>query len=246
MIPAVALLTDFGSKDPYAGVLRGVILSRCPGANVVDLCHGIEPQYVRQAAFALMSSAPYFPEGTLFVCVVDPGVGSARRILWARSRRHSFLAPDNGLLSWLGPGERLLEVRRVTARSLFLPAVSATFHGRDIFAPVAAALAGGLSPSRLGPRARGLVRLRFPRRPEVLFLDGFGNAVTNLRPADLRGARGLKASGTRFPLRTHYGAVGRGLPLALVGSSGFIELSLREGRAGLKVGDHVYADRTDG
>jgi len=242
----IALLTDFGAQDPYAGVLKAVILSRCPGANVVDLCHGVGPQDVRQAAFVLRSSAPYFPDGTLFVCVVDPGVGSSRAVLWARSRRHAFLAPDNGLLAWLGGDERLLEVRRVTNRALFHPKVSRTFHGRDIFAPVAAALAGGLSPSRLGPRTRGLVRLRFPRRGEVLFLDRFGNAVTNLRPADLRGARRLEASGTFFPLRTHYGAVDRGLPLALVGSSGFIELAVREERTGLKAGDPVYAHRTDG
>ena len=246
MSVAIALLTDFGVEDPYAGVLKAVILSRCPCANIVDLCHGIRPQDVRQAAFALRSSAPYFPDRTLFVCVVDPGVGSSRAVLWARSRRHAFLAPDNGLLSWLGRDERLLEIRRVTNRALFLPAVSRTFHGRDVFAPVAAALAGGLAPSRLGPRTRGLLRLRPPRRGAVLFLDRFGNAVTNLRPTDLKGARSLEASGTSFPLRTHYGAVRRGLPLALVGSSGFIELSVREGRTGLKAGDPVYAHRTDG
>ena len=97
----IALLTDFSLRDPYAGVMKGVILSFCPKAAIVDLCHEIGPQDVGAAAFALRVSVPYFPKGTLFVCVVDPGVGSQRRILWARTAKHRFLAPDNGLLSWV-------------------------------------------------------------------------------------------------------------------------------------------------
>lgn len=247
----IALLTDFGLSDPFVGVMKGVLLSRSPGVPFVDLTHGIAPQDVRQAALALRQSVPYFPEGTLFVCVVDPGVGSQRRILWARGARHQYLAPDNGLLSWLD-GERLRELRAVTNGSLFLKPVSATFHGRDVFAPVAAALARGLNPARLGPRVSAIKRLPLPAprrgrgavRGEILAFDRFGNAVTNLTPKDLpRGARLSHRGADLGPLRSHYAAVPAGSALALAGSSGFVELSVRDGdfsrRAGARTGDAV-------
>ncbi|MDE2238229.1 MAG: SAM-dependent chlorinase/fluorinase, partial [Elusimicrobia bacterium] len=148
MAAVIALLTDFGLQDPYVGVMKGVIADLAPRAKVVDLCHGLPPQDVRGAALFLRQSAPYFPKATLFVVVVDPGVGSDRRVLYARTRRHSFLAPDNGALSWLP--DPVLEWRSVVRRSLFLAQVSSTFHGRDLFAPVAARLSRGLPPSRLG------------------------------------------------------------------------------------------------
>ena len=158
----LALLTDFGTSDPYVGVIKGVVLERRPDAAIVDLAHGIAAQNVRQAAFVLMQSLDYFPGGTLFLCVVDPGVGSDRRILWARGSRHQFLAPDNGLLSWVEQRETLRELRSVTNRKLFNEPVSPVFHGRDIFAPVAAALAGGAAPDTLGPRVPDMVRFPFP------------------------------------------------------------------------------------
>ena len=229
--PFVALLTDFGHSDHFVGVMKAVILSRCPWARIIDLCHGVAPQDVRGAAFRLMSSAPYFHDGTLFVCVVDPGVGSKRPILWARGGRHTFLAPDNGLLSWVGP---LNEVRRVQDDALFLKPVSRTFHGRDIFAPVAGALAAGAAPARLGPRTKPRVRLRWPAprragaswRGEVVAIDGFGNAVTNLEPGHVKGRRAVEAAGRLFPLSSCYADAPAGRPLAVPGSAGFIELSL--------------------
>lgn len=232
--PFVALLTDFGHADPFVGVMKGVILSRCPWARIIDLCHGVAPQDVRGAAFQLRGSAPYFHDGTLFVCVVDPGVGSKRPILWARGERHSFLAPDNGLLSWVGP---LREVRRVSDSALFLKPVSRTFHGRDIFAPVAGALAAGADPGRLGPRVKPSVRIRWPEprragkgwRGQVVAVDGFGNAVTNLGPEHLKGRRGVTAAGRTFPLRSSYSEAAEGAPLAVLGSAGLVELSLRGG-----------------
>lgn len=250
----IALLTDFGHRDPYVGIMKGVILSRAPAARITDLCHGISAQDVRQGAFALMSAVDYFPAGTLFVCVVDPGVGSRRAVLWARGRRHEFLAPDNGLLSWVAEREPLREVRRLAEPALFLPEVSGTFHGRDIFAPVAAALVGGVRRERLGPRRGRMRRLPFPRprrrgrslQGEVLAVDGFGNAVTNLVPGGLRRGAAIECRGEKLgPLKASYASVRPGRALALAGSHGYVELSVREGsfaeRFDVRVGEPVHA-----
>ncbi len=256
MSGAIALLTDFGLQDAYVGVMKGVIASRAPAVRIIDLSHGIAPQDVRGGAFTLMSAVDYFPNGTLFVCVVDPGVGSRRSILWARTSRHQFLAPDNGILTWAGKVRPLLECRQVTNKKLFLQDVSKTFHGRDIFAPVAAALATGTAAATLGPkvRARRTKTLRFPapRRKggriagEVLIVDHFGNAVTNLRALDVGKKKTLSVRKTVVGLvRERYSSVGIGRSLAVVGSSGFVELSLREGNFseeyGVYAGEAVYA-----
>lgn len=235
----VAWLTDFGLKDPFVGVMKAVALSRAKRpVRFLDLTHEVPPQDVRCAAFFLWACVPYLPEGALVVAVVDPGVGSARRVLWARSKRLEFLAPDNGLLSWAARREPLLEVRSVENGEFFLGTASATFHGRDKFAPVAAALASGSKPARLGPRVRGLVELPAPasRRlgpcvtGEVLASDRFGNCWTNLDPAKLPPGGEVFVKGTRIgPLRTHYAEVPTGRPLAVAGSFGVVELSVREG-----------------
>lgn len=235
----IALLTDFGSQDPFVGVMKGVIASRAPKARVIDLCHGIAPGDIPGAALALKMSVPYFPEGTLFVTVVDPGVGSQRRIVFARTKTHSFLAPDNGVLSWVD--DKLIECRAVTDRSLFLSPLSGTFHGRDIFAPVAAALSKGLSPSRLGPAVGDLLKAPWPSNRLVSF-DRFGNAVTSV-PA--KGTRSILYKGRSYAVRTHYASVPSGKPLAVAGSSGLVELSVRDGdfRRRFKAlpGDPVHA-----
>ncbi|MBI4385812.1 MAG: SAM-dependent chlorinase/fluorinase [Elusimicrobia bacterium] len=250
----IAFLTDFGQADPFVGVMKGVILSRYFQARMVDVTHHVPPQDVRTGAFYLMSAAPYFPEDTLFICIVDPGVGSERRILWARTASHQFLAPDNGLLSWLDHRQRLQEVREVTNRRLFLDRVSTTFHGRDVFAPVAAELARGLPPADLGARIHQIKRLPFPEPRRyagrilgaVLSVDRFGNAITNI-PVSTVPARAVfyfkdKNLG---PLKLHYTAVPSGRPLAVAGSSGFAELSVRNGSFvetyGLTPGDPVEA-----
>ena len=238
MSAPVALLTDFGLSDPFVGVMKGVLLSRCPGLTIIDLAHGIGAQDVRRAALALMESYRFLPDGTLFVCVVDPGVGSGRRIVWARSERFQFLAPDNGLLSWTEAREPFVETRSVGNAELFLKPVSGTFHGRDIFAPVAAALANGLDPARVGPRLAAIQRLAFPEprrergrvRGELLAFDRFGNAITNLRSGDLPADARFRYRGADLgPLRTHYAEVPPGRPVAVIGSSGFAELSVRDG-----------------
>jgi len=190
----IALLTDFGHGDPYLGIMRGVILSINPQAQVVDLCHEVLPQNVFQAAFLLRAAYPYFPTGTIFVAVVDPGVGSARRILCLDTQCHLFLAPDNGLLSLIAAPGRW---RHVTSRRYFLNPVSHTFHGRDIFAPVAAHLSLGLDPGELGPVVADPVQLpaHIPQRfgdelrARVVHIDHFGNLITNVTAADLAALR---------------------------------------------------------
>lgn len=256
----IALLSDFGHADPYVGVMKGVILSRAPKATIVDLCHGIGPQDVRAAAFALRSSVSFFPKGTLFVAVVDPEVGSGRRILWAKTARHTFLAPDNGLLAWLDDDKQLIDMRALMNKSLWLPEVSETFHGRDIFAAVAGRLARGLAPARLGPRIVDMMRLRFPGptrnggrvKGEILVIDRFGNAVTNLRREHM--APGVKiyfgghGNGRGIgPVADFYAGVSEGKSLTLFGSSGYLELSIRNGdfarRYRARPGDKVYVGR---
>ncbi|MDX6769011.1 MAG: SAM-dependent chlorinase/fluorinase [Elusimicrobiota bacterium] len=233
-------MTDFGHQDPFVGVMKAVIWSRAPRARVVDLCHGIPPGDARAGALALRSSVPYFPAKTLFVCVVDPGVGSRRRVLWARTKRHSFLAPDNGLLSWLP--DPVLERRAVTDASLFLEPLSGTFHGRDLFAPVAAALLNRRPPSSLGPRVDAAVEIAWPEN-EILAFDRFGNAVTSI-PSKTAGGRVVYKRRDLGPLRTHYAAVPSGKPLAVAGSSHLVELSVRDGdfrtRFRASIGDPVH------
>lgn len=216
--------------------MKGVILSRAPGAAIVDLCHEIAPRDVAAAALALRAAAGYFPLRSLFVAVVDPGVGSSRRILWARTASSRFLAPDNGVLSWLT--EEILECRSVENEDLFLPSSAQTFHGRDRFAPVAAALLRGLKPALLGPPVVDLRRIPFPapRRSRsrlsgtILSFDRFGNAVTNLPSSDVPpGARVVHRGRALGSLLTHYAQAHAGSRLAVAGSSGFIELSIRDG-----------------
>jgi hypothetical protein len=249
-VKTVALLTDFGLRDAYAGVMTGVILAGSPTSRVVDLSHGVPPQDVRMGAFTLMSAFSYFPRGTIFVCVVDPGVGTKRSILWARTAHYQFVAPDNGLISWVAQEAKFLEVRRVTEDAPHLPKVSRTFHGRDIFAPVAAGLAEGLAPALLGPEVEEIVELPFPSprkskggiKGEVIAVDGFGNAITNFTKKDV-GAKTLSVKERKVgKIVESYASVGIGRPCAVVGSSGFVEMSLREGNFSAEYG--VYEGET--
>jgi len=235
----VALLTDFGLKDPFVGMMKAVILSRTRSpVSFLDLTHEVPAQDIRCGAFFLRAAAPYLPAGTLVVAVVDPGVGSARRILYARSGQMRFLAPDNGLLSWVGEDRPFEQVRWVRNRKLALPCASATFHGRDWFAPVAAACLSGLPSSDFGPGVRSIVRLPTPRferfpgmvRGEVISWDRFGNCWTSLRLKDLPPGGAVFFKGRSLgPLRHHYAQVASGRPLAVAGSFGFVELSVRDG-----------------
>jgi S-adenosylmethionine hydrolase len=258
----ITLLTDFGTRDAYAGAMKGVIAGIAPAARVIDITHEVPPQDIRAAGLVWSQAVRYFPAGAIHVAVVDPGVGSRRRILAFEARGSIFLAPDNGLIGHVLRRREIRRAVRVTRREHFLPAVSSTFHGRDIFAPVAARLALGLPLSALGPPARSHRREELPRmrvrRPsggatgrlradgEVIHIDVFGNAVTNLLP--LAGRRLLRlevGSAAIEGLSPSYAAARRGKPLAIIGSAGFIEVSINRGSAarelGLRVGAPVRA-----
>lgn len=261
--PVITLLTDFGSRDAYAPAMKGVILRSLPAARIVDITHEVPPQDVRAAAFVLESACPYFPDGTVHVVVVDPGVGGPRRIIAAEAGEGRFLGPDNGVLSVAlervadGPDEPRVvavsdeAVRLARRRALPAGAIeSTTFHGRDRFAPLAAELARGMALEEIGPRVDDYVKLELPppvaRGPlevagEVIYIDTFGDLVTNLRAGDLPSpdaefdVAGRVAGG----LVRAYVERERGELLAVVGSTGRVEISVRDGSAALVLGAAV-------
>lgn len=245
----VTLLTDFGTADHFAGAMKGVILGIAPGAAVVDLTHEVPPQDVRAGAFTLLAAYGSFPPGTVHVAVVDPGVGSARRAIAADAGGHRFVGPDNGLLSWVLEREGDARVFHVTREELFRRPVSTTFHGRDVFAPVAARLAAGMDAAELGPEIADAVRLgslrpeRLPDgglRGEVLHVDRFGNCVTGFTRDDLGGAGDaftLRAGAREIrAVRRFYADAAPGEPFAVWGSAGFLEISVNRASAARLLG----------
>jgi S-adenosylmethionine hydrolase len=216
----ITLLTDFGTRDPYVAAMKGVIASRCQ-ARIVDLTHEIAPFDVWEAAFFLRDIIRCWPEGTIFVCVVDPEVGTARRIIAMESDGRIFLAPDNGLLHFIEG-----DAYAVTNESLFLPHGSTTFHGRDRFAPVAAALANGRPIGQLGPRIDDRVALDYTPGC-IIRVDRFGNCITDLVPPE--GSFVVMAGGRRIDdLRTTYTGSSAFL---IIGSTACIEISVANGSA---------------
>ncbi len=238
----ITLLTDFGLDDWFVGTMKGVILERQPGAQIVDVSHGIPPGAIRAGAFALMAACRFFPKQSVHVAVVDPGVGGQRAAVAVQTRTCFLVGPDNGVLSWALRGEEVVAAHRIENPRLGLKTVSRTFHGRDVFAPAAAYLASGGRIHRLGPSVDTLAALPWPEpertrlgwRGEVLYVDRFGNLITNL-PETL--AAGVSAplnvhSGRRtFPVASHYGAVERGRPVAVFGSTGYLEVAICDGNA---------------
>ncbi len=243
----LALLTDFGLRDHYVGVMKGVALSIFPAARLVDLGHLVEAFSIEQGAFFLEQAWLRFPPGTVFCAVVDPGVGTARRSLAALCEQRYVIAPDNGLASRAFEG-RDVEVRALDEERFGLRPMSDTFHGRDLYAPAAAWLASGRSFADFGEPIDDWVRL-WPARPlpgeaRVLNVDNFGNVVTGFRPDDLPEGSAVEAGGEQVRQRARtYDASPRGAPFLLVGSAGYWEISLRQGsaaeRLGVKIGDLV-------
>ncbi len=242
---AITLTTDFGMGSPYVAEMKGVILSVCPEIVIVDISHQIAPQDVRQAALILDQAAWRFPDGTIHVCVVDPGVGTERRIVFVQLDRQSFIAPDNGVLSRVMKRGELRRAWEVTRQDLWQHPVSNTFHGRDIMAPVAARVATGQPLERLGPATDRLTMLDWPEpevrgaeiRGQVLTVDSFGNLITNIG-RDLLDRLGSSAAISvrcaghtiRGVVRT-YGHRAPGTLVALIGSSGLLEIAVVQDNA---------------
>lgn len=254
----IVLLTDFGLRDGFVGAMKGVILRINPKATIVDLTHEIQPQDVNAAAYVLWSAYSFFPSGTVFAVVVDPGVGTKRRILCVEGQDYIFLAPDNGVLKYLGADGVLRRAWEVKNDRYSLSHVSSTFHGRDIFAPMAAHLSLGLKPSKLGRR----VTLTGERREfthllntstgafhgNVIHVDRFGNLITNLR---VRPGEALPSGRVTVRIKSRaiqglshaYAQGSPNKPVALINSSNLIEIGAKNGSARellkAKVGDKV-------
>jgi S-adenosylmethionine hydrolase len=257
-MPILTLTTDFGTKDGFVGTLKGVIWSICPAAQIADISHEIPPQNVLAGAFALWRAYAFFPSGTVHLAVVDPGVGTSRRPVAARLGGHTFVGPDNGLFTpMLEDAEKNgwpVEIIHLTNGKYFLPEVSRTFHGRDIFAPVAAHLANGVPLADLGPAITDPVRLSMPKpektangwRAHITVVDVFGNCTTDLPAATL-----IERERVTFHLRGRevrglvesYGHKQPGELVALVDSENYVEIAIVNGSAaktlGAQVGDIV-------
>ena len=258
--PAIITFTsDFGHQDWFVGVVHGVLLEVCPGARIVDLTHAILPGLIDRAAFVLEAACPDLPAGTVNLAVVDPGVGTERRALAVRARGQFFVGPDNGILEW-ALSDPEAEVRSLTEERWFRQPVSRTFHGRDVFAPVAAHLAGGTPIESFGPTIADPIRIsRTPPRLEsgelagcIMFVDRFGNALTNLPVASLAAAfpgvpeetLEVRAGNRQIRgLARSYGDAPIGTLVAIIGSSGRLEIAQVGGdaatRFGLGEGDPV-------
>jgi S-adenosylmethionine hydrolase len=249
----IAFLTDYGYADTYVAQVKAVLLRLCPTCEVLDLTHGVPPQNVRSGAYLLASATPYLPDGAIVIAVVDPGVGTARRAVAVQGLRHTYLAPDNGLLSLALHDDPPQKAVVLDNPRYHLPEVSATFHGRDLFAPCAAHLANGVPLEQLGTAIPPDTLQRLPHlEPEFtadtvrcrpLHTDHFGNVVFNLRYEAFRAWRGdgsapvqvrlENASGAslELPLVRTFGEVGWGEPLAYWGSNGYLEVAVNGGSA---------------
>jgi len=258
-LPVITLLTDFGTVDYFVGAVKGAILSVNPSAVIADITHEIPPQDIESAAFTLLASYTTFPEGTIHLAVVDPGVGSSRRPIIVSAGGQFFVGPDNGLFTYIYNREPSHQTFHVTAEKYFRPSPSSTFHGRDIFAPVAAALSNGVKPQAFGPAIDDEVRLENSLIPvvqkdgkvqgRIIHIDRFGNCITNITRDILSGEKKATLLVKRKVIRTFkkfYSdeAGGRNDLFAIWGSAGFLEISVNGDSAAEKLrvkrGNPVY------
>jgi len=244
----ITLLTDFGSVDYFVGAVKGAILSVNPGAVITDITHEIPPQDVEAAAFTLLACYNTFPARTIHMAVVDPGVGSARRPIVVRAGDQFFVGPDNGIFTYIYDREPSCQIFHVTSDKYFRPSPNSTFHGRDIFAPVAAALSKGVKPERLGPRITDHVRLKNTLTPEVLkngnmkgrliHIDRFGNCITNITRDLIDAKTHPTLVINRKQIRTFrdfYSSASSKTLFAIWGSAGFLEISIKSSSAAEKL-----------
>jgi S-adenosyl-L-methionine hydrolase (adenosine-forming) len=245
MSAIITLTTDFGTGSPYVAAMKGVILGINPAARIVDISHAVAPQDIRHGAVLLAEATTWFPAGVIHVAVVDPGVGTARKLIYCRIGDAHYLAPDNGLLSLLAKRQKPARIAELANADIWLPDVSHTFHGRDILAPVAAQLSLGLEPERLGPAVQEMTMLDWPeprrdgRRIEgaVRWIDRFGNLITNIGGGLLADQK--QPSAVRIQCAAHeivgltqaYSNRGNSELTALVGSSGYLEIAVVNGSA---------------
>lgn len=257
-MPIITLTTDFGLDDCYVGVMKGVILSRAPSAIIIDLTHSIAPQDILQAANLIHANFSYFPTGTMHVVVVDPGVGSDRKIILAEACGHRFLAPDNGVLSHFILKNQISRAFYADKEELYLTPTSHTFHGRDIFAPLTAFLANGNPLESIGPicTKEKLMALDLPtpkinstqRTIEgmVMHIDRFGNLATNITLNELNTCNSpetisVTINGHRISgLQKNYRTTGKGLPLLLINSQNCLEIAVNQGNAQTLLNTSLY------
>jgi S-adenosylmethionine hydrolase len=254
----VTLTTDFGLKDPYAAEMKAAILSICPNAVIVDITHEITKFNIRMGAYVLASAAPYFPDGSVHVAVVDPGVGTLRRPIAIQTKQSFFVGPDNGVLVLAAEKQGIESIHELTNPQFMLHKVSSTFHGRDIFAPAAAHLLNGVKTAEFGPEIREAAEAEFAKVTrkngvlvgEVLHVDGFGNIITNINQREVtqnrvKGQVNMELTGNKLKLQfcEAYGETKPHEPLTLIGSHGFLEISINQGNAAekfkTKAGDKI-------
>ncbi len=246
-MPIITLITDFGERDGYPGVMKGVMVQYNPNLKFIDITHSVRPFGIREAAFILKNSYPYFPKGTIHLVVVDPTVGGKRRPIIVKSRGHIFIGPDNGVFSYIY--DKNSSVYEIIPKKLPVSYISSTFHGRDIFAVAAGLISQNRKIEEFAKPFNHFVSFPFPspRRErgeiygEIIYIDGFGNLITNIEKIEGQGY--FEIEGERIPIKSSYEEVEKGRPLAILGSSGYYELSIREGKAsevlGLSIGDEV-------
>ena len=255
--PIITLLTDFGTKDSYVASIKGVILSINPHCLVVDITHQVTPHDIQEGAFILANAYSYFPKGTIHLSVVDPGVGGARKPILLVTQNYFFIGPDNGLFTLVAQKERVTQVVVLTEQRYFLSKVSKTFHGRDLFASVAAHLSLGIKPVTFGHEMNTIIKIGFQKPMlkegkllgEILHIDTFGNLISNIDEERLlrftKGQPFMIGVGRKTirGLKEGYEEGKKGETIALLGSSGFLEISVREGNAQkmlkLKTGDQI-------
>jgi len=254
----VTLTTDFGLKDPYAAEMKAAILGICPNATIIDVTHEIAKFSIRMGAFVLASAAPYFPDGSVHVAVVDPGVGTIRRPIVIQTKKGFFVGPDNGVLVLAAQKQSIERIHELANPRFILPKVSNTFHGRDVFAPAAAHLLNGVKPAEFGPEISEAAVVEFAKVTrkndvlvgEVLHVDGFGNIISNISEHELtqnrlKGAVNVELASCKLKLAfcRAYGEMKPHEPLALIGSHGFLEISINQGNAAgtfkTKAGDTI-------